>query len=450
MKLFTAPPRLWLGTVALTVVVSACSDASFDATPFEPSYSSSSTANLEIVSPASGATVSGSTVLRARLTDRSSTSYTMHWQVDGGSRVRMAHSSGYHTSTADVSGWTWNGAGPYTISFVAEQKIRGRITVVGSGSVQVHVSVAPSDDTSSNPFAGVTFYVDPNSNARKTADAWRATRPADAAEMDKIAVQPQADWFGGWYSDIRKAVDTRTTAITSAGALPVFVAYNIPFRDCGGHSSGGASTADAYRTWISNFANGIGDRSAVVVLEPDALAALGCLSASDQQVRMELITYAVQTLKAQRAIAVYIDAGHSRWQSASTMISRLTSAGIAAADGFSLNVSNFIENAELRTYGEQISAGVGGRHFIMDTSRNGQGSTGEWCNPKGRGIGSIATAATGAPLVDAFFWIKRPGESDGSCNGGPAAGQWWAESSQADEAHALGLAKRSSTVVAAN
>jgi endoglucanase len=450
MKLFTPPPRLWLGTVALTAFVTACADAPYDAGVLEPSFSSASTANLEIASPIPAATLSGSTVLRARLTDRSSTSYTMHWQVDGGSRVRMAESGGFHTSTVDVSKWTWNGAGPYTISFVAEQKIRGRTTVVGSGSVEVYVSGPTSEPPASNPFAGVNFYIDPHSNARKTADSWRSSRPADAAEMDKIASQPQADWFGDWNSDIQKAVDARTTTITSAGALPVFVAYNIPFRDCGSHSSGGASTPDAYRTWITNFANGIGDRRAVVILEPDALAALDCLSRTDQQMRMELIKYAVETLKAKRAIAVYIDAGHSRWHSASIMISRLTSAGIAAADGFSLNVSNFIENAELRTYGEQISAGVGGKHFIIDTSRNGQGSNGEWCNPKGRGIGTGATAATGASLVDAFFWIKRPGESDGSCNGGPPAGRWWAESSKADEAHALGLARRSSTFFAAN
>lgn len=464
MKLFSATPRLWLRTAALrpavlrsavlTVALSACSDSPFDAV--EPSFSSASTANLEIASPAPGATLTGSNELRARLTDRASTKYTMYWQVDGGTRVRMTESGGYHTATVDVSKWSWHGAGPYNISFVAEQKVRGRMTVVGSGSVDVFVGDAASDTTtsdpttSSNPFAGISFYIDPYSNAKKTADAWRASRPGDAAEMDRIATQPQADWFGSWYSDIHQAIDARTTAITNAGALPVFVAYNIPFRDCGGYSSGGASSADDYRTWITNFANGIGDRRAVVVLEPDALAALGCLSASDQQLRMELIAYAVQTLKAKRAISVYIDAGHSRWQSVSTMITRLTSAGIAAADGFSLNISNFIENGEVRTYGEQISAGVGGRHFIIDTSRNGQGSNGEWCNPSGRGIGMGATAATGADLVDAFFWIKRPGESDGSCNGGPAAGQWWAESSQADEAHALGLAMRSSTVSVAN
>jgi endoglucanase len=37
--------------------------------------------------------------------------------------------------------------------------------------------------------------------------------------------------------------------------------------------------------------------------------------------------------------------------------------------------------------------------------------------------------------VDGLLWIKAPGESDGSCNGGPSAGTWWPE-------YALGLAER--------
>ncbi|MGW5026607.1 glycoside hydrolase family 6 protein, partial [Streptomyces albidoflavus] len=44
------------------------------------------------------------------------------------------------------------------------------------------------------------------------------------------------------------------------------------------------------------------------------------------------------------------------------------------------------------------------------------------------------TTRTGDPLLDAYLWIKRPGESDGSCRGGPSAGTWWPE-------YALGLAR---------
>ncbi|MGW5463908.1 glycoside hydrolase family 6 protein [Streptomyces sp. NPDC003996] len=66
-------------------------------------------------------------------------------------------------------------------------------------------------------------------------------------------------------------------------------------------------------------------------------------------------------------------------------------------------------------------------------------------NAPGRGLGPRLTADTGVPLVDAYLWIKTPGESDGSRThntGGtiepeygivdPPAGAWWP-----DQAHAL-------------
>ncbi|MCC3773203.1 glycoside hydrolase family 6 protein, partial [Streptomyces sp. UNOC14_S4] len=50
-----------------------------------------------------------------------------------------------------------------------------------------------------------------------------------------------------------------------------------------------------------------------------------------------------------------------------------------------------------------------------------------WCNPPGRALGTPPTTATGSPLIDAYLWIKRPGESDGTCRGAPPAGHWWAD-----------------------
>ena len=289
-----------------------------------------------------------------------------------------------------------------------------------------------------NLLSGAMLWVDPYSNARKTADAWRVTRPADATQMDKVAAGAQARWIGNWNTNVQADVDAATTTITNAGAMPIFVAYNIPQRDCGGLSGGNATTADVYRNWIIAFANGIGTRRATVILEPDALAAMDCLTSTDQQMRLDLLSYAVQTLHAKGGIAVYLDAGHPAWKSASTMASRLTSAGIALAQGFSLNVSNFRSTSDNVTYGQQI-ASLTGKHFIVDTGRNGLGPTADsqWCNPGGRALGDRPTTLTGIANVDAFLWIKTPGESDGACSGAPAAGAWMPE-------YALGLAQRAS------
>lgn len=287
-----------------------------------------------------------------------------------------------------------------------------------------------------NPFAGASFWVNPNSKAKQQADIWRADRPADAAQMDKIAAQSQAQWMGGWSGDILTAVNNAVTTVSATGAIPVFVAYNIPQRDCGGYSSGG-TTVEGYKTWIASFAAGLAGRRAIVVLEPDALANMDCLSTTDQSTRLSLLSGAVTTLKAQGAL-VYLDGGHPRWKAASDQANRLLRANIGAADGFSLNVSNFLFTSDNITYGTSVSSLVGGKHFIVDTSRNGLGPTADyqWCNPSGRALGTPSTTNTGNALVDAFIWVKAPGESDGSCNGAPAAGAWWAD-------YALGLAQRS-------
>ena len=114
--------------------------------------------------------------------------------------------------------------------------------------------------------------------------------------------------------------------------------------------------------------------------------------------------------------AVYIDAGHSNWVSAGEMAPRLRAAGIERATGFSLNVSNFQPTDALLNYGHALSALLGNKPFVIDTSRNGRGAPGgSFCNPAGAGLGSPPTASTGDPLVHAFLWIKRPGESDGAC-----------------------------------
>ncbi len=219
--------------------------------------------------------------------------------------------------------------------------------------------------------------------------------------------------------------------------------------------------------------------------------------------RYELINYAVDTIlaKAKRA-SVYLDGTHSSWLGVGEAAYRLHTAGIQRAQGFFLNTSNYQPTDQNVTFGTWVSdcitaatagaswaAGhfdwcpsqynellgyaldyspeyaatvtqkltdmMGGAaattHFVVDTSRNGQGAWAPsaaypdaqtWCNPPARGVGMRPTVATGFPLVDAALWIKIPGESDGSCNRGvagstvdpewggivdPAAGAWFPE-----------------------
>jgi endoglucanase len=127
-----------------------------------------------------------------------------------------------------------------------------------------------------------------------------------------------------------------------------------------------------------------------------------------------------------------------------TIVNRLIEAHVQNAAGFALNNANFTYTADNVTYGTQISQGVGGKHFIVDTSRNGLGPyTGgthdgdcpDWANPPGRALGYRPTPSTGNSLVDAYYWLKTPGASDGDCGGFPSAGAWMPD-------YALGLAQR--------
>jgi endoglucanase len=279
-----------------------------------------------------------------------------------------------------------------------------------------------------SPFASRPIYRHPRGPARALAAEWRGERPDDAALIDRIASQPTALWLGDWNRDVAAAARRRVRAARAAGALPVLVAYNVPGRDCAGlHSLGGTPDADAYRAWIEALGAGIGAGPAAVVLEPDALASFDCLSASERVERTELVAYGAARLSLEPGVAVYVDAGNPAWIPAAEMARRLRDAGVAQARGFAVNVSSFHTTARSRAYGRAISRRLGGVPFVIDTSRNGAGpaADGQWCNPPGRALGEAPTARTGDPVVDALLWVKRPGESDGLCNGGPPAGTWW-------------------------
>ncbi|NSL56995.1 glycoside hydrolase family 6 protein [Uliginosibacterium sp. IMCC34675] len=278
----------------------------------------------------------------------------------------------------------------------------------------------------SNGFSA--FYSDPNSQVRN----WVAANPADsrtATINSAIAQQAFGKWFGEWSGDIATAVSGYAGAAQSAGKIPLLIAYNIPSRDCGSYSAGGSSGGDAYKTWISAFAGGIGSKPAIVILEPDALMQLDCLpSDADRTARLALLNYAVDQFAAKAPNAwVYIDAGHSNWKSAADTATRLINAGVARVRGFALNVSNYRADTELQTHGAAVIAqlqlqGSAAKPYVIDSSRNGNGPNGsEWCDPAGRKVGATSKVLSLGSGMEMALWLKAPGEADGCAAG---AGQF--------------------------
>jgi endoglucanase len=303
-------------------------------------------------------------------------------------------------------------------------------SMVGCADLQVPEEAAGQDlerIRRGGVYSQYELYVEPDTNASRQADEWRSTDPDGAAIMDELASAPLGIWLGDWLDDVEGFVDD---AVTRAGDdLQTFVVYNIPNRDCGSYSAGGVDDAQDYADFVEEIAEGLDGRLALVVLEPDGLALVRCLDDDAEAEREQMMSDAVDTLTAAGA-KVYLDAGDSNWIPADEMAQQLLDAGVERAAGFALNVSHTEFTRDEIAYAEEIRAIVGeNAHYVIDTSRNGLGPAedNEWCNPAGRANGRRPTLQVGNTALDALLWIKPPGESDGTCNGGPEAGHWWPE-----------------------
>ncbi|CDJ99611.1 1, 4-beta cellobiohydrolase [Microbacterium sp. C448] len=263
--------------------------------------------------------------------------------------------------------------------------------------------------------------------AREAANA-----PEDSPEQAAaayLAAQPTAFWLVPERDPIGE-VGARVTSLaqeaSDQGATSTIVVYGLPGRDCGNFSAGGLSEAD-YATWTAEIgaavrASGI---ETIIMLEPDSIAlAQECGNLAERAPQLQ---GAVTNLSADNA-DIYIDGGHSTWHSPDVMAGFIREMGIIdQVRGFATNVSNYNTDADEVTYARQLSGLLGGANAVIDSARNGVGSTGEWCNPPDRRVGS-APGTVHDDVVDTNLWIKVPGESDGTCNGGPAAGAWWPQS----------------------
>lgn len=214
----------------------------------------------------------------------------------------------------------------------------------------------------------------------------------------------------------------------------------------------------------------------VVVVEPDSLPNLAtnsgnphCGNSATSTAYTKGVAYAVNTISQQApSVALYLDAAHGGWlgwkDNAQSFVNVIKQMGIASKlRGFSSNVANYqalgtpcpssaFDN-QLPLYCQQNSsdaccqdpckllsqwnsgnnelnyvqmmskmmsnsiAGFAPR-WIIDTGRNGveaeRSDCSNWCNIRGAGIGHRPTIDTPLPkLVDSFFWLKTPGESDG-------------------------------------
>lgn len=341
---------------------------------------------------------------------------------------------------------------------------------------------------SKNPFADVNFFLNPAYTA--SVEATASKHPEEADAIRKVATYPTGVWLPdiasvahlkGWLDDAKKQQDA-----SGVPTMTLITVYNLPERDCAAKSSAGELKADEngearYRTEfidpITAQFKAHPDQPIAVVLEPDSLGNLAtnmsipkCQKA--RPIYRNGVIYAIKSF-ALPNVSVYIDAAHAGWlgwdhnraKIAEVFEQVLSEAGgPQMIRGFALNTSNYThlsnrDGAALEasnpcpnelTYAKLLRQtmarhGFKNHGFIIDTSRNGKGGIrdrwGDWCNIKGAGLGE-RPRANPEPGIDAYWWVKPPGESDGSsdpngsrfdemCAGknaatdSPQAGEWF-------------------------
>ncbi|OUM60879.1 glycoside hydrolase family 6 protein, partial [Piromyces sp. E2] len=265
--------------------------------------------------------------------------------------------------------------------------------------------------------------------------------PELQAKAEKVKDVPTAVWLA--WDGAPAEVEGHLVAAGSSQTV-VFLLYMIPTRDCNSlASAGGASDLNKYIGYVDNISNTIRshpETNVVMVVEPDTLGNLvtGTSEACKNvhTLHKNALSYAINVFGAMDNVSVYLDAAHGMWlseyadETAAVIREILDNAPNGKIRGFSTNVSNFQPIYTEYEYYLKLTAslealGITGMHFILDTGRNGAdvyesfGKTKTWCNFIGTGLGERPKANPDAsmPLIDAYMWLKTPGEADGSAVG---------------------------------
>ena len=246
------------------------------------------------------------------------------------------------------------------------------------------------------------------------ADLRSEGRRRAAARIQSLVDTPTGVWVEtGSAGAAEKQVRRVTRQARARHTVPLLVLYNVPFRDCSQYSSGGATSVEEYEDWIDEVVAGIGRREVAIALEPDSLGIIpwytptgatepewcrpaeadAATAASD---RFVMLNYAVKRLTALPRTSVYLDGTHSGWLNVGDVSDRLTKAGVAKADGFFLNVSNYQWTPNSEQYGSWISS------CLAYTTKVAPGRYGDCPNQFQNG--GVADPDGGGPLDTAKIW----------------------------------------------
>lgn len=318
----------------------------------------------------------------------------------------------------------------------------------GASAGEAPASSAPA--APSRPETGVEPWTDYGDFA---VDSNKAIGPVHNLQMEerwedfdygwRIAGTAQARWAGSWEDNTRvEGLAREVFQKAAADGRVGLVAYQ-GMRDypCE-RAAGDPSLEQAYMARTEALVRTLPETGAEawIMLEP---ALLPTLDTCEGDPRPGWLAQGVDIVFEAGGV-IYLDAsGFADLEpaDAAARVSRLADAGVdfERVAGFSLNIGRYRPTGEARDWGAAflaaleaqgvsstvrgIDPGQPGRGVVVDTSRNGVPLEGESCNSPEAGIGT-PPRRVGEGVLDAVVWIKRPGESDGPCNGGLAIGQF--------------------------
>jgi cellulose 1,4-beta-cellobiosidase len=309
-----------------------------------------------------------------------------------------------------------------------------------------------------------------------SAAVTRVASQPSAFWLDRIAAIDGSASSLGLAGHLDEAVKQQASG--GGGPLLVaMTVYDLPDRDCAAFASNGElhtsenGLARYKAEYIDRIVQVIQSKPEyqqlriVAVVEPDSLpnivtnTGLYASCAAAEATYREGVAYAVKQLATLSNMYIYLDIAHSAWlgwehpDRAATVYNEVLSAagGANLVRGFATNVANYSALQEPFnpydnqsqyndlivnfyewnrmidevTYVNAMRSRFPNHRFLVDTGRNGwqpraaglpienRTHRGNWCNVEGAGIGERPRAEPMAG-VDAYYWLKPPGESDGT------------------------------------
>eukprot|EP01118_Nematostelium_gracile_P000852 TRINITY_DN1084_c0_g1_i1.p1 TRINITY_DN1084_c0_g1~~TRINITY_DN1084_c0_g1_i1.p1 ORF type:complete len:475 (-),score=128.48 TRINITY_DN1084_c0_g1_i1:51-1274(-) len=270
-------------------------------------------------------------------------------------------------------------------------------------------------------------------------------------------------------------LDAAKSSQSSTGKKTVvtIIIYNLPNRDCSAAASAGeiacadSDCVDGINTYKTQYVDPIVEilkqyptLTIATIIEPDSLpniaTNLGVAKCAQAEKAYRAGTsYTISSLATINNVAIYLDAAHGGWLGWNTNLRAIATIFKSVVDnaggpgvirGFATNVANYqplgstsnsADPCKFQTQGNSAidevhyinlldaalnDVGITQKGYVVDTGRNGGAQTratcANWCNIRNAGAGQRPSAdtagVTGSNKIDAFVWVKPPGESDGT------------------------------------